>query len=230
MEDNPGGSMGIVVVPKSEELVEDFETMPVSTKTNDTNVPGRFTSWSFNKSGVRAPGEGKCNGTNAVMMKKPSTFYSVEPIYHNIFMAAVTFFNTTSTEAKYTLEYSLDNAATWTKALTIEETDVAVIPATSVTQAIWQLNISADKPALFRVAMTGGGSAATYVDDFILRYDDTPTAGDVNIDGEINIGDLNAVIGLILSGASDANADLNGDGEINIADINALIDIILGVS
>ena len=38
-------------------LVEDFETMPVSTGTTDQNVEGRFASWTFNKAGVRAPGD-----------------------------------------------------------------------------------------------------------------------------------------------------------------------------
>lgn len=228
--DEVDGTMYIVVVPKSAELIEDFETMKANNKTNDTNVEGRFTSWSFTKSGVRAPGEGRCNGTNSVMMKKPSAFYSVEPVYLNIFMAAITFFNNSPTEAKYTLEYSVDNAYTWTRAITIDETDAATIPASSVTQAIWQLDIKANEPALFRVTMIGGGSAATYVDDFILRYDDTVLLGDINIDGEINIGDLNAVVDIILSDAAAENADLNGDGEINIADINALIDIILGGS
>ena len=226
--DEAAGMTKVIVVPKSEELVEDFETMIANSKTNDTNVEGRFTSWSFNKSGVRAPGEGKCHGTNSVMMKKPSTFYSVEPLHHNIYMATATFFNNSSTEAKYTLEYSVDNAATWVKALTIDDTEAAVVPATSVTQVIWQLNLKSSEPTLFRIAMTGGGSAATYVDDFILRYNDSIVIGDVNVDGEVNIADVNAVIEIILTDGSISTADVNGDGEVNIADINAILDHILG--
>ena len=82
---------GEVKYVPSEELVEDFETMTANSKTNDTNVEGRFTSWSFNKSGVRAPGEGKCNGTNSVMMKKPSTIATTQPLSHDFFMAQGTF-------------------------------------------------------------------------------------------------------------------------------------------
>lgn len=226
--DEAAGMTKVIVVPKSEELVEDFETMTPNSKTNETNVEGRFTSWSFNKSGVRAPGEGKCHGTNSVMMKKPSTFYSVEPLHHNIYMATATFFNNSSSEAKYTLEYSVDNAATWVKALTIDDTEAAVVPATSVTQVIWQLNLKSSEPTLFRIAMTGGGSAATYVDDFILRYNDSIVIGDVNVDGEVNIADVNAVIEIILTDGSISTADVNGDGEVNIADINAILDHILG--
>ena len=229
LDDNEGaGIVNVVIVPKSKELVEDFETMTPNNKTNETNVQGRFTSWNFNKSGIRAPGEGKCHGTNAVMMKKPSTFYSIEPVHHDIFMAAVTFFNNSSTEAKYTLEYSVDNAATWVKAFTIEDGEAAVIPASSITQAIWQLDLKSQDAALFRVAMTGGGSAATYVDDFILRYSDSSPVGDVNGDGEINIADVNAIIDMVINGIVNPKADVNGDGEINIADVNAIIDLILG--
>ena len=194
--------MHIVVVPVSDALVEDFETMTANSKTNETNVQGQFTSWNFNKSGVRAPGEGKCNGTNSIMMKKPSTFYSIEPVSHRIFMAQATFFNNSSAEAKFTLEYSVDNAATWVKATTIENTQAAVIPAASTVQAIWQLNLRASEQALFRVAMTGGSSAAVYVDDLILRYNDLLVAGDVNIDVEVNIADINTVINVILGSSS----------------------------
>ena len=51
--------------------------------------------------------------------------------------------------------------------------------------------------------------------------------GDVNGDGEVNIGDVNAVIAMIVGGGSNPAADVNGDGEVNIGDVNAVIDIIL---
>ena len=55
--------------------------------------------------------------------------------------------------------------------------------------------------------------------------------GDVNHDGEINIADINTIVGYVIQGVSSnsviANCDVNGDGEVNIADINAVIDFIL---
>ena len=55
--------------------------------------------------------------------------------------------------------------------------------------------------------------------------------GDVNRDGTITISDINAVIGIILSGSQDGIpivlADLNGDGSVTIADINCIIGLIL---
>ena len=122
----------------------------------------------------------------------------------------------------------LDNAETWVKALTIDDTDAAIVPATSATQVIWQLNLSQRDHVLFRIAMTGGGSAAAYVDDFILRYKDSSVVGDANFDGEVNIADVNTIIDMVINDIVNLDADVNGDGEINIADVNAVIDIILG--
>ena len=52
--------------------------------------------------------------------------------------------------------------------------------------------------------------------------------GDTNGDGVVNIGDVNVVIEIILSGGTNAAADVNGDGVVNISDLNAIINIILG--
>lgn len=55
--------------------------------------------------------------------------------------------------------------------------------------------------------------------------------GDVNGDGEVNIADINALLGIILGGQADEatmrRADVNQDGEIGIADVNSVMDIIL---
>jgi hypothetical protein len=50
---------------------------------------------------------------------------------------------------------------------------------------------------------------------------------DVNHDGEVNIADINVLIGNILSSTYNPQADLNEDGEVNIADVNAIIGILL---
>lgn len=55
-----------------------------------------------------------------------------------------------------------------------------------------------------------------------------PAQGDVNLDGEVNIADINVVISIILDGTGTTTAaDVNHDGEINIGDINVIIGIIL---
>ena len=63
---------------------------------------------------------------------------------------------------------------------------------------------------------------------FTTDHEITTPIEDVNQDGEVNIGDVNAVIDMILSGTGNALGDVNGDGEVNIADVNAVIDAILG--
>ena len=51
--------------------------------------------------------------------------------------------------------------------------------------------------------------------------------GDVNLDGEVNIADVNVVIDLILDASRDnPAADVNADGEVTVADVNAIIGII----
>ncbi|MBR2083678.1 MAG: dockerin type I repeat-containing protein [Muribaculaceae bacterium] len=55
-----------------------------------------------------------------------------------------------------------------------------------------------------------------------------PSLGDVNLDGEITIADVNAVINCIL-GTNDDHymSDVNRDGEVTVSDINAIINKIL---
>lgn len=56
-------------------------------------------------------------------------------------------------------------------------------------------------------------------------------AGDMNNDGNVNIGDVTALINHILGNTPDnfiaALADINGDGNVNIGDVTALINKIL---
>ena len=56
---------------------------------------------------------------------------------------------------------------------------------------------------------------------------DLSVYGDVNLDGEVTIADVNSVIDVILNNEIVPTADVNSDGEINIADINTLIALIL---
>ena len=74
-----------------------------------------------------------------------------------------------------------------------------------------------------------------------MRYNPNATIfilSDVNGDGEVNIGDANSVIDVVIMGGNnghpripgqnnDGYGDVNGDGEVNIADVNAIIDMIL---
>lgn len=93
--------------------------------------------------------------------------------------------------------------------------------------------------------ITGTGLDYTFTFDLnnltfsVTEYEEPPIpdptnyqTGDVNCDGEINIGDINYLTDIILSGSSNPDvlrrADVNHDGDIGIADLNVLIDYILG--
>ena len=223
-------------------LVEDFEGMPVTTSTSEKDVEGVFATWTFNKSGVRAPGPDKANGENSVMMKLPSLFYTTTPIYYDAYMATLTVINPTSTEAKYTLEYSISNDSNgnpvWVTAKTSKGTEQAVAGTKSRSISYWLLPLKNTQPALFRIYQRAGNkNTATYVDDFTIYYTGEEGGpgeeiiGDVNCDWEITIADVNAIINVILNGTTDANllrrADVNDDGEITVADVNKVISLIL---
>ena len=55
-----------------------------------------------------------------------------------------------------------------------------------------------------------------------------PPFGDVNLDGEVSVADVNAVIEVILTDVVNGAADVNHDGEVTVADINSVISVIVG--
>ena len=218
-------------------LVEDFESMPVTTSTNETDVEGNFASWSFVKAGVRAPGEGKADGVNSVLMKAPSQVFSTTPIYYNCYMASMNVYNTSNSVARYSLEYSIDGGQNWLKALTPAGAAANEVAKNTSATCYWALNLNNRQGAQFRIYQSATKDKTTYIDNFSIYYNgkeggpDMPGPGDVNGDGEINIADVNTVIVIILGGNADEDtmrrADVNCDSEVNVADINSIIDLIL---
>lgn len=79
----------------------------------------------------------------------------------------------------------------------------------------------------------GRSKPLAYTNDYSIYFSDPPVFvhGDVNNDGEVNISDVNATIGVILGQVTNPEtvglADVDGNGEVNIADVNAIIAIIL---
>ena len=55
-----------------------------------------------------------------------------------------------------------------------------------------------------------------------------PETGDVNGDGVLSIGDISALIDLLIAGGDLPEwADVNGDGRVTIGDVSALIDMLM---
>ncbi len=84
----------------------------------------------------------------------------------------------------------------------------------------------------FRIVQTSG--SRVNIDDITIygRVEEPiVNYADVNRDGEVNIADINAVIGAILGAevSEGIYPDVNQDTEVNIADINAVIAAILGL-
>ena len=212
-------------------MVEDFEAMEPTTTTNEADVEGTLATWTFNKAGVRSPGADLANGTNSVLMKAPSQFYSVTDVSVNSYLAQLTVFNSTSSVAKLALEYSIDQGAHWLKAMTPTGVVASEVPAKANGTCYWVLSLKSSTPARFRISQTGGNkNSPIYVDDFTLYYNEevpVTLVGDVNKDNQVNISDVNAVINMILSGKTDSAGDVNNDGQINISDINLVIAKIL---
>jgi M6 family metalloprotease-like protein len=207
-------------------MIEDFEDMPLAVTQSDTGVQGLYAKWDFVKCGVEKPAQGSCNGSQAVGMVKPSQITTSAPLSVSPFKVQFTVFNPTSNDAGFKLSYSVDEGQSWQ---TASEGTVTVKAGTK-SNIICQL--PTDAPVMLRInQMSGNAKAKCYLDDIKLYYTNVGPRGDVDGDREVTIGDVNAIINLILS--SDATdeqltrADVNEDGEVNIGDVNMLLELIL---
>ncbi len=54
-----------------------------------------------------------------------------------------------------------------------------------------------------------------------------PDIADVNDDGRVDVGDVNAVLAMILAGDSDPIGNVNGDATVDVGDVNAILAAIL---
>ena len=70
---------------------------------------------------------------------------------------------------------------------------------------------------------------ADYWKHFTFISEISVATGDIDGDGEINVGDVTALINKLLNAASfdDEVCDINGDGEVNVTDVTSLINMIL---
>ncbi len=97
------------------------------------------------------------------------------------------------------------------------------------------------------LGLTGGGTfdykvKAIYTDNtesdwsnvqqVTLKEADDSLFGDVNIDGSVDVADVNIVVNIILGKETNADyiarADLDGNGTVDVTDVNQLVNIILG--
>ena len=201
--------------------IEDFETMEVSTDQSLKNMKGVFCNWDFNKCSVVMLDD----STQAVAMKRPSQISTSVPLDIIPYMISFTFTNPTSMDANARLSYSLDGGQSWIN----HPEGVASAPAGGKARVVAVL--PTDAPIMLRITQTSGhNKQVCYLDDIKLMYFGSwpvYSPGDVNLDGEISIADVNAVIDMVLSNQLVLEGDVNGDGEVTIADVNMVIDLLL---
>ena len=213
--------------------LEDFETMPATTNTSAQNVEGRWANWSFTKCNVVAPGSGMCNGTQAVAMKLPSLI-ECSDTYYDAYQFTAKVFNTTSTDAKLTLSYSVDGGNTWDVANSATGATSITIGKNSTSTPLWHISASKRNPTRYRIQQIAGDrNSPIYIDDIALYYTAVGSSdeGDVNDDGKVNVSDVTALVNMILGVIPKdmTRADVNGDCKVNVSDVTTLINIILGI-
>ena len=74
----------------------------------------------------------------------------------------------------------------------------------------------------------GGGFFLFNIDDIVVVYGVQPLLGDVNLDGTVNLLDVDFFIDRLATGEFQAEADCNEDGEVNLLDIDPFIAILGG--
>ena len=102
--------------------------------------------------------------------------------------------------------------------------------------ALVTFDITADDDFTSPVTITIHNTVFTTEEGVEVSFDDEECQaylrGDVNMDGNVNVGDVTALIRFVLShdapGINLVAADVNEDGNINIGDVTALIRLVLG--
>ena len=82
-------------------VIEDFENIPVTDDVDAKNVRGAYCNWDFTRCSVVEPGEGKCDGMRAVAMKTPSMVTTSKPLTQKPYAVRYVVYNPTTTRANF---------------------------------------------------------------------------------------------------------------------------------
>ena len=141
-----------VDMSQAEKMVETFDRMEVTTA-NSEQV-GEIATWKLLSSRVVESGDGK-----AVSMVYPSNVTMTTSVSRNINRVTCDVENTSTTLAKFTLFYSLDEGATWQKATTSN----FEVPAGTTTTIDWLgAAFGQSQRVRFRVGMVAGNKTVPW--------------------------------------------------------------------
>ena len=77
-----------------------------------------------------------------------------------------------------------------------------------------------------------GGRNMTSLERYDYVIPKRTLLGDVNLDGKVDVTDINIVVNIILGKDHaenyDGRANLNGDAKVDVSDVNVLVNMILG--
>ncbi len=115
-------------------------------------------------------------------------------------------------------EDAADKSVTWTSS----NTSVTTVSSAGVVTAV------ANGTATI-TATTKDGTNLSATCEVTVNIPADGTTGDVNGDGDVNVGDIIGIINVITGSAEVTSAaDVNGDGDVNVGDIIGVINIITG--
>lgn len=111
--------------------------------------------------------------------------------------------------------------------------EILVTGITGTSYAVTGLEASSDYTYTVK-AVYAGANESEWSNKINVTTADAPLAhpGDVNLDGLVDVDDINCIIGVLLgefpATKFEGRADVNGDGLVDVDDINAIIDVIMG--
>jgi len=86
---------------------------------------------------------------------------------------------------------------------------------------------SSDQGASWETSTTGNCGSLSVWAEYIYEPEVEETAGDINVDGSLNVLDVVILANAVLTGEYLSAGDINGDGVNNVLDIVGLVSIIL---
>ena len=128
------------------------------------------------------------------------------------------------------VEISNDNGMNWTTVEDFSDNNnssggwmLAMIDIAEFTTPTNQMRVR------FTVSDTGSASVVEAgVDDVRIQAVDCNSVllGDINMDGEVNLLDVQGFVDLLINGGFQAEADINGDGVVNLEDVQPFVDLL----